>query len=129
MGCCSKSDNLAELFSALADATRLRLLNLMAGREVCVCNLVEILGLNQPKISRHLAFLRKAGIVTARREGKWMHYSICTPSNVDAASMLAAALTALDGDKKMRADRARLDHAFCKPGNNELPRLRKGISA
>ena len=49
----------------------------MAGREVCVCYFVEILRQSQPKISRHLAYLRKAGIVAARREGKWMHYRIC----------------------------------------------------
>ena len=91
MGCCSKSVSLAGLFAALADTTRLRLLNLMAGDgqmagEVCVCHFVEILGQSQPKISRHLAYLRQAGIVAARREGKWMHYSICAPA--DAAARL-----------------------------------------
>jgi ArsR family transcriptional regulator len=103
------------LFAALADTTRLRLLNLMAGREVCVCYFVEILGQSQPKISRHLAYLRQAGIVAARREGKWMHYSICTPADAAAASILAAALAALGNDRKMRADRARLDRACCAP--------------
>ena len=72
----SKPVNLAGLFAALADTTRLRLLNLMGGREVCVCYFVEILRQGQPKISRHLAYLRKAGLVAARREGKWMHYRI-----------------------------------------------------
>jgi ArsR family transcriptional regulator len=71
-----KSYDLALLFAALADCTRLRLLNLMNGKEVCVCYFVEILGQSQPKISRHLAYLRRADIVTARREGKWMHYKI-----------------------------------------------------
>ena len=65
---------LEPLFRALADETRLRLLNLIADREICVCYFVEILGLSQPKISRHLAYLRNAGIVSARRDGKWMHY-------------------------------------------------------
>ncbi len=97
----------------MADATRLRLLNLMVGREVCVCYLVEILGQSQPKISRHLAYLRNAGIVHARREGKWMHYSICPPADATAASILNAALAALGNDKKMRVDRARLDRACC----------------
>ena len=73
MKCASKPVNMARFFAALADNTRLRLLNLMAGREVCVCHFVEILGQSQPKISRHLAYLRQAGIVSARREGKWMH--------------------------------------------------------
>ena len=64
----AKHYDLAVLFAALADRTRLRLLNLMDGREVCVCYFVEILGQSQPKISRHLAYLRRAGIVAARRE-------------------------------------------------------------
>ena len=115
MPCGSKSVSMIGLFAALADTTRLRLLNLMAGREVCVCYFVEILGQSQPKISRHLAYLRQAGIVTARREGKWMHYSICTPADAAAASILAAALEALGNDRKMRADRARLDRACCAP--------------
>jgi ArsR family transcriptional regulator len=99
---------LAELYAALADPIRLRLLNLMAGREVCVCHFVEIFGQSQPKISRHLATLRKAGIVAARREGKWMHYSICPPADAAAAAILDAALAALGNDSQMRADRARL---------------------
>ena len=72
------------IFAALADPTRLRLLNLMAGREVCVCYFVEILRQSQPKISRHLAYLRKAGVVAARREGKWMHYRITPPADAAA---------------------------------------------
>jgi ArsR family transcriptional regulator len=63
-----KKFDLTRLFAALADSTRLRLLNLMRGREVCVCYLVEILQQSQPKISRHLAYLRNAGVVSARRE-------------------------------------------------------------
>ncbi len=67
-------------FRALADATRLRIINLIGDQEVCVCYFVEILKTNQPKISRHLAYLRRAGIVAARREGIWMHYRISTPA-------------------------------------------------
>jgi ArsR family transcriptional regulator len=113
---------MATLFAALADTTRLRLLNLMAGREVCVCYFVEILGQSQPKISRHLAYLRNAGIVTARREGKWMHYSICPPVEACAASIFTAVLAALGNDKKMRADRAKLDRACCAPQKLVLPK-------
>src|SRR5579864_8578975 len=80
--------DLALLFAALSDRTRLRLLNLMDGREVCVCYFVEILGQSQPKISRHLAYLRRAGVVAARREGKWMHYKIVMPSRPGAAKIL-----------------------------------------
>jgi ArsR family transcriptional regulator len=106
---------LASLFAALADTTRLRLLNLMAGREVCVCYFVEILRQGQPKISRHLAYLRRAGIVAARREGKWMHYRISPPADTAAASVLAATLASFREDKQMQADLAKLDRACCAP--------------
>ena len=65
-----------DLFRAFADPTRLRLLNLLLEGERCVCDLCDVLDEIQPKISRHLAYLRRAGLVTARREGKWMHYAV-----------------------------------------------------
>ncbi|MGD0788152.1 MAG: metalloregulator ArsR/SmtB family transcription factor [Terracidiphilus sp.] len=121
MGCSSKPVNLATLFAALADTTRLRLLNLMAGREVCVCYFVEILGQGQPKISRHLAYLRKAGIVGARREGKWMHYRICSLADGAAASILAATLASFGHDQQMQADLAKFDLARRAPQILVLP--------
>jgi ArsR family transcriptional regulator len=102
-------------FSALADRTRLRLLNLMAENEVCVCFLVEIIGPNQPKISRHLAYLRKAGIVAARREGKWMHYRIIEPDNATAQTILRDLRAALKSDPEMLNDRRRLTGLCCRP--------------
>jgi len=63
------------LFRAFADATRLRLINLLIEREMCVCSLCEVLEEIQPKVSRHLAYLRRVGLVTVRREGKWKYYS------------------------------------------------------
>src|SRR5947207_15922499 len=84
-----KSYSLEQLFRALADSTRLRLLNLMNGREVCVCYFVEILKTSQPKISRHLAYLRRAGIVAARRDGKWMHYRLVPHPSHAGEEMLA----------------------------------------
>jgi ArsR family transcriptional regulator len=110
-----KPFDLVRLFAALADPTRLRLLNLMRGREVCVCYFVEILQQSQPKISRHLAYLRNAGIVSARRDGKWMHYSIQHPEDAAASSILDAAITSLDDDKMMQSDLMRLDRACCTP--------------
>ena len=109
------------LFAALADPTRLRLLNLIGGREVCVCYFVEILRQGQPKISRHLAYLRRAGLVTARREGKWMHYRMVPQADEAAASILAAALAALKNDRQMEADRAKLDRACCAPQKLVMP--------
>src|SRR5580700_2324069 len=103
------------LFAALADPMRLRLLNLMRGREVCVCYFVEILQQSQPKISRHLAYLRNAGVVSARREGKWMHYSIERPTDPGAATILDAALTSFATDREMQSDLARLSKACCEP--------------
>ena len=87
----------------------------MDGAEVCVCYCVEILEQSQPKISRHLAYLRKAEIVRARREGKWMHYSIERPSDERAAAILDAALQGLRHDPAMRADSDRLKQACCEP--------------
>ena len=69
-----------QLFKALADQTRLRILNLLSRRELCVCQIVEVLGIGQSKASRHLAHLRNAGLVADRREGLWMHYSLARPA-------------------------------------------------
>ena len=62
------------LFKTLSDPTRLRLLNLLACGETCVCELTDTLAVVQPKVSRHLARLKRAGLVDARRNGKWIHY-------------------------------------------------------
>ncbi len=107
--------DLERFFQALGDRTRLRLLNLMGEREICVCYFVEILDSPQPKISRHLAYLRSAGIVRARREGKWMHYRIAMPAHAGAAQILRQTLAALQEEKEMQADRARLTRACCAP--------------
>ena len=107
--------DLALLFAALSDRTRLRLLNLMRGREICVCYFVEILGQSQPKISRHLAYLRRAGVVAARREGKWMHYRMVEPAHPGAARILRETLAVLREEKGMEADRARFDRLCCAP--------------
>src|SRR3989338_11600074 len=100
-------------FRAIADRTRLRLLNLIGDDEVCVCFLVDALGLSQPKISRHLAYLRRAGIVAARREGKWMHYRLTPPVDPKAAGLLTAVRAALVNDLEMRSDRSRLVKLCC----------------
>jgi ArsR family transcriptional regulator len=107
--------NLERFFQALGDNTRLRLLNLIGDQELCVCYFVEILGQPQPKISRHLAYLRSAGIVAARREGKWMHYRIVMPPHIGATQVLRQTLAWLKEEKPMQADRARLNKACCAP--------------
>ena len=109
------SDSLDNLFRALADPTRLRLLNLIADREVCVCYFVGILRIGQPKVSRHLAYLRRAGIVEARRDGRWMHYRLATPRQPAAAEILRATLAHLKSLRQMQRDLARLGSACCAP--------------
>jgi len=103
------------LFKALADATRLRLLNLMGTDEVCVCFFVEVLGVSQPKISRHLAYLRRAGVVEARREGKWMHYRVAEPEDEGARRVLREVLAWLAEDRELGRDRERLVKICCAP--------------
>lgn len=110
-----KPFNIERFFQALGDNTRLRLLNLMGEQEICVCYFVEILDQPQPKISRHLAYLRKAGIVTTRREGKWMHYRIVMPPNEGAAKVLREILEWFKEEKTMQSDRAKLSKACCTP--------------
>jgi ArsR family transcriptional regulator, arsenate/arsenite/antimonite-responsive transcriptional repressor len=107
--------DMERFFSALADRTRLRLLNLMGNGEICVCFLVEVLRTNQPKISRHLAYLRKAGVVAARRDGKWMHYRIVRPKDPHAARILDEVLSWAASDADLKRDLTRLATACCAP--------------
>jgi ArsR family transcriptional regulator, arsenate/arsenite/antimonite-responsive transcriptional repressor len=104
-----------EIFAALADRTRLRLLNLMRDGEVCVCFFAETLGTNNPKISRHLAYLKRAGLVAGRRDGKWMHYRITKPKDKHAAEVFEATMKMLAADPEMKADRVRLIDFCCSP--------------
>lgn len=106
---------LDQLFRALADPTRLRLINLMSEQEVCVCYFIEVIGAPQPKISRHLAYLRKAGLVSARRDGKWMHYRLTIPLDRYAASIVKSTIQVLRQDKEMQRDREHLNRACCGP--------------
>ncbi|MFN0279350.1 MAG: ArsR/SmtB family transcription factor [Pyrinomonadaceae bacterium] len=100
-------------FSALADKTRLRLLNLMRDGEVCVCFFAETLGTNNPKISRHLSYLKRADLVTGRRDGKWMHYRLNEPTDKNASKLLAATIEMLKHDPQMKADRKKLVDVCC----------------
>lgn len=105
---------LALFFAALADETRLRLINLMKDGEICVCHFQGVLQTNQPKISRHLAYLRKAGLVETRRDGKWTHYRL---KKVDAVKqkILATVLAGLAGEPAIKKDGQRLKKITCCP--------------
>jgi len=106
----------AELFfSALADRTRLRLLNLLRDGEVCVCFFAGTLETNNPKISRHLAYLKRAALVSGRRDGKWMHYSLQRPTERTAAEVFDATMKMLENDDEMKEDRRRLVEFCCSP--------------
>lgn len=106
-------NRLAEVFQALSDPTRLRLLNLISKGEICVCFLVEALKEPQPKISRHLAYLKRTGIVDTRRDGKWMHYSIADDLPDRERSILSQAI---DEVSELAArDRSALERACCSP--------------
>jgi ArsR family transcriptional regulator, arsenate/arsenite/antimonite-responsive transcriptional repressor len=111
---------LETLFAALADRTRLRLLNLISGGEVCVCFFVEVLGEPQPKISRHLGVLRAAGLVAARRDGKWMHYRLTLPEG--AGEVVERAIAAMQSDPDLLRDRTALARACC---STRVPELLK----
>ncbi len=115
--------DLEKFFVALSDRNRLRLINLMGEDEICVCFFVEILKMPQPRVSRHLAYLRRAGIAAARREGKWMHYRIVPPSDERAARILQEAREYLAADREMQQARARLVRICCAPS---LPILLQG---
>ncbi len=120
---------LDEFFAALADRTRLRLLNLMRDGEVCVCFFAETLGTNNPKISRHLAYLKRAGLVKSRRDGKWMHYSISQPKDPRAAEIFDSVMRSLENDDEMSADRTNLINVCCAPRSSFVNIARNSESA
>ncbi len=119
MPCCSAKpapkvkdlDLLTQVYSALADPTRLRILALLREGEVCVCHIHASLDVPQPTASRHLAYLRKAGLVEARRAGTWMHYRLTPVTNPVVAAVVAAGLHALSHTAVSVTDERRLHEA------------------
>lgn len=109
----SRLRDLPPIFKALADPTRLRLLSLLSEGEVCVCFLCDVLKLVQPKVSRHLAYLKRAGLVTARREGKWMHYAWAELADPVARHFLSGLRDWMAKDETLRQERAALKRVCC----------------
>jgi ArsR family transcriptional regulator, arsenate/arsenite/antimonite-responsive transcriptional repressor len=105
--------DLATVYAALADATRLRILGLLANGEVCVCNIHEALRVPQPTASRHLAYLRRTGLVQTRRDGVWMHYRLAELPDPSLRAALAAAIHAVGHAPATRTDQQRLSEC-CK---------------
>lgn len=102
---------LTGVYAALADPTRLRILALLRDGEVCVCHLHASLDVPQPTASRHLAYLRKTGLVDARRDGIWMHYRLKPIDNPVVAAVVSAALHALSHTAASVTDERRLQVA------------------
>jgi len=98
----------AELLKALADVTRLRILGLLLTGEVCVCHIHESLRISQPKASRHLAYLRRAGLVTTRRDGLWIHYRLADTADPVLHAIRDAVTHALGHVHSIRRDAERL---------------------
>jgi ArsR family transcriptional regulator len=101
-------ETLTNVYAALADPTRLRILALLRDGEICVCHIHASLDVPQPTASRHLAYLRKSGLVDARREGIWMHYRLTPIDNPVVATVVAAALHALSHTAVSVSDERRL---------------------
>jgi ArsR family transcriptional regulator len=105
-------DELEKLFKALGDKTRLRILGLLGSNEVCVCHIHDSLGLPQPTVSRHLAYLRKSGLVAARRDGVWMHYQVSGSLSPVVRGVVSAAVDALQQLPATTQDRQQFQRSF-----------------
>lgn len=100
--------NLAEILKALADDTRLRIMVLLYQKELCVCELCDVMETSQPKISRHLAILRNAGLVQDKRQSQWVFYNI-NPDQRIIEDLIEALLSHMETYPDLTKDKARLD--------------------
>ena len=98
-------DDIDALFKGFADPTRLRVLNALVAGELCVCDLVVLLDLPQPAVSRHLAYLRRTGLVTATRDWKFAHYRLAEPRNVVHRNLVACVRSCFGGIPALDAER------------------------
>ena len=115
--------DMERLFKALADSTRLRILGLLLTGEVCVCHIHESLRIPQPKASRHLAYLRRSGLVLTRKEGLWVHYRLAETRDPVLATIRQAVIHALGRTDSVRVDADRLQKrtGCCLPASSEAP--------
>jgi ArsR family transcriptional regulator len=105
-------DQLEDVFKALADKTRLRIVGLLGNNEVCVCHIHDSLGLPQPTVSRHLGYLRRSGLVEARRDGVWMHYQVSRSLSPLVRGIVDAAVEALHRLPGTTQDRKQFQRSF-----------------
>ena len=115
MSLVKKTDSVAPelLFKTLSDPTRLRLLNLLAEGDVCVCDLHATLGIDQPKVSRHLGQLRRAGLVEVERDGKWMHYRLARQGDPLVRNVLEGLRAWMRRHPRLNSERGRLGKVCC----------------
>jgi ArsR family transcriptional regulator len=113
------------VFQALGDATRLRIVGLLLSGEVCVCHIHESLGVSQPKASRHLAYLRRAGLVETRRQGLWVYYRLADSADRLVSTIREVVVHTLGHVKTVRRDAARLQRktGCCLPASSPSPTL------
>ncbi len=96
------------MFRALSDHTRLRIMHMLGGGELCVCHIVGVLGVSQPKTSRHLAYLRKAGLVECRKQGLWCYYRWAEPASAFHARLLECLTACCQDLPELAGDSKRL---------------------
>lgn len=96
------------IFRAFADQTRLRILHLLTKGELCVCDLTAVLGAPQSKVSRHLGYLKRAGLVKDRKEGPWRHYSLSEPRSAFHKRLIGCIGSCLDEAPALKGDAKRL---------------------
>jgi ArsR family transcriptional regulator len=113
----------ALLFKTLADPTRLRLLNLLAHGETCVCELADTLRVVQPKVSRHLARLKRARLVDARRSGKWTHYRWAQQGHPLVQHVLEGLCQWMAKDEAMNGERRRRRKVCCRISRRKPKRI------
>ena len=112
----TKTTRVDLMFRAFSDRTRLRILSLLQPGELCVCDIVEVLDLPQPKVSRHLAYLRKAGLVEVRREGQWMHYQLSMPTGPFHTKLLDCLSCCLGDVPELARDAAKIRRRSSRSG-------------
>src|SRR4051812_2762851 len=113
-----RKDRVDVMFRAFSDRTRLRILNLLGAGELCVCDIERVLRLPQPKVSRHLAYLRKAGLVVGRKQGLWMHYALAPASGAFHAKLMECLGCCFQDVPELADDARRLGKTCCQSAEN-----------
>ncbi|MBR9975605.1 MAG: metalloregulator ArsR/SmtB family transcription factor [Bacteroidetes bacterium] len=104
------------LFKALSDGARLRIVALLSDAgELCVCDIEKVLGFSQPKVSRHLSYLKRAGLVRSRRHGVWMYYALVAQEDHKRRQLLEVLLSMTASEQSVQQDRRQLQEVLCTP--------------